>query len=153
MRSMKRNNNQWAKYVAVVLTFMIMAGFFLPGAKAEVKATEGTESAEMEGESNEPVPLASWSVSISFDTNGGGFSEEVKKAYSQMMEAFNLFLFETLKEQFASNAIFTKCCDKYIDSVQDALNDYQNNMSKLRQEYDKLKGELEQIKKGGYCED
>ena len=80
-------------------------------------------------------------------------NEEVKKAYSQMMEAFNLFLFETLKEQFASNAIFAKCCDKYIDSVQDALNDYQNNMSKLRQEYDKLKGELEQIKKGGYCED
>ena len=80
-------------------------------------------------------------------------NEEVKKAYSQMMEAFNLFLFETLKEQFASNVIFTKCCDEYIDSVQDALNDYQNNMSKLRQEYDKLKGELEQIKKGGYCED
>ena len=80
-------------------------------------------------------------------------NEEVKKAYSQMMEAFNLFLFETLKEQFASSVIFTKCCDKYIDSVQDALNDYQNNMSKLRQEYDKLKGELEQIKKGGYCED
>lgn len=41
---MKRNNNQWAKYVAVVLTFMIMAGFFLLGAKAEVKATEGMTS-------------------------------------------------------------------------------------------------------------
>lgn len=80
-------------------------------------------------------------------------NEEVKNAYSQMMEAFNLFLFETLKEQFASNPLFTICCDRYVDSVQDALNSYQNNMSELRREYGKLKDELAQIKKGGYCED
>ena len=80
-------------------------------------------------------------------------NEEVKNSYSQMMEAFNLFLFETQKEQFASNPLFTIYCDKYIDSVYDTLNSYQNNMSELRREYGKLKDELAQIKKGGYCED
>ena len=75
---MKRNNNQWAKYVVVVLTFVIMAGFFLPGAKAEVKATE--DMALVAGESvsggnvvaEEPVmtELDSWSIKVNYVSEG-----------------------------------------------------------------------------------
>ena len=80
-------------------------------------------------------------------------SEEVKKAKAQMVEAFNLFLFENFKEQFASNETFLKYCDRYVDSIQDAISDYRNNMKKIIDENIRLKNELNEIKKGGYCED
>lgn len=80
-------------------------------------------------------------------------SDEVKKAKSQMMEAFNLFLFESFKEQFAGNDYFLKYCNEYIYKVQDALNDYKSNMSRVIEENKKLKEELEQVKKGGYCDE
>ena len=80
-------------------------------------------------------------------------SDEVKKAKLQMMEAFNLFLFESFKEQFASNDFFLKYCNEYIYKVQDALNDYKSNMSRVIEENKKLKEELEQVKKGGYCDE
>lgn len=80
-------------------------------------------------------------------------SEEVKKAKSQMVEAFNLFLFENFKEQFSNNEMFARYCDSYIDSIQDALSDYKNNMARIIEENKKLKDELKQIKKGGYCEE
>lgn len=80
-------------------------------------------------------------------------SEDVKKAKSQMVEAFSLFLFKNFREQFAASNEFKIYCDKYVDSIEDTLNDFKINLSKLREENEKLKGELEQIKKGGYCED
>ena len=80
-------------------------------------------------------------------------SEDVKKAKSQMVEAFSLFLFKNFREQFAASNEFKIYCDKYVDSVEDTLNDFKINIFKLREENEKLKGELEQIKKGGYCED
>lgn len=80
-------------------------------------------------------------------------SDEVKKAKLQMMEAFNLFLFESFKEQFAGNDFFLKYCDEYIYKVQDALNAYKSNMSRVIEENKKLKEELEQVKKGGYCDE
>lgn len=80
-------------------------------------------------------------------------SEEVKKAKAQMVEAFNLFLFENFKEQFANNETFLKYCDRYVDSIQDAISDYRNNMKKIIDENIRLKNELNEIKKGGYCED
>ena len=80
-------------------------------------------------------------------------SEDVKKAKSQMVEAFSLFLFKNFREQFAASNEFKIYCDKYVDSIEDTLNDFKINISKLREENEKLKGELEQIKKGGYCED
>lgn len=80
-------------------------------------------------------------------------NDEVKKAKLQMMEAFNLFLFESFKEQFAGNNFFLKYCDEYIYKVQDALNDYKSNMSRVIEENKKLKEELKQVKKGGYCDE
>lgn len=80
-------------------------------------------------------------------------SDEVKKAKLQMMEAFNLFLFESFKEQFAGNDFFLKYCDEYIYKVQDALNDYKSNMARVIEENKKLKEELEQVRKGGYCDE
>ena len=83
-------------------------------------------------------------------------SDDVKKAKSQMVEAFNLFLFENFKEQFATQQTFQIYCDRYVDSIKDALEDYANNMSKLREENEKLRKQLQEqnkISKGGYCED
>lgn len=65
---MKRG--QWIKYIAVVLTFIVMAGFFWPGATTRVNATEVGEGGD--------TSMTSWSVVVSFNENGGEFSKETK---------------------------------------------------------------------------
>ena len=82
-------------------------------------------------------------------------SEEVINAKAQLVDSFNLFLFENLREQFAASEKYRIVCDKYIDSIQDSLTDYSSNMSKLREENEKLRKLLEENNspKGGYCED
>ena len=82
-------------------------------------------------------------------------SENVINTKAQLVEAFNLFLFENFREQFAASEKYKIVCDKYIDSIQDALSEYANNMSKLREENEKLRKMLEAKNnlKGGYCEE
>ena len=46
-------------------------------------------------------------------------SEEVLKAKSQVMEAFNLYLFEKFKDDFVEVEMFTKLCDEYVDTITD----------------------------------
>lgn len=78
---MKKNRKQWMKYAAVVLAFVVMAGFFMPENKAEVRATEtGSTVSGGNVETQEPVMTIadSWRVVVSFETNGGVFSEEAK---------------------------------------------------------------------------
>jgi cell division septum initiation protein DivIVA len=80
---------------------------------------------------------------------------EVIKAKEQLVDSFNLFLFENFREQFAASEKYKIVCDNYIDSIQDSLTDYSTNMEKLREENEKLRKLLEENNnpKGGYCED
>lgn len=98
---MKKNRKQWMKYAAVILSFLIMAGFFMPGTKTQVNATEtdgsvsggniisnnengsgeGAVVEETNGE-NEVITYAdSWSVTVSFLVNEGEFPSEVEEIH------------------------------------------------------------------------
>ena len=82
-------------------------------------------------------------------------SAEVINAKAKLVDSFNLFLFENLREQFAASEKYKIVCDNYIDSIQDVLTDYSSNMQKLREENENLRKLLEanNSPKGGYCED
>lgn len=73
MHSMEKNKKQWMKYTAVVLSFLIMAGLFMPGTKTQVNAT-GTESSVSGGNviSEEPVMTLSdsWSIKVNYVSDG-----------------------------------------------------------------------------------
>lgn len=80
-------------------------------------------------------------------------SVEVMQAKTQLVEAFNLFLFTNFREQFAQDEYFRIVCDRYIDVIQDELKQYGNNISKIIEENNKLKNEIKQIKEKYYVED
>ena len=80
-------------------------------------------------------------------------SVEVLQAKTQLVEAFNLFLFRNFREQFAQDDCFKIICDRYIDTIQDELKQYGNNISKIIEENKKLKNEISQIKEKYYVED
>ena len=63
-RNVSMKNGQWIKYTAVVLTFVIMAGFFWPGMKAQVNATETEEQ------------TADWNIKVQY--NWGEETEEIE---------------------------------------------------------------------------
>lgn len=79
---MKKNKKQWMKYVAVVLAFVVMAGLFWPGNKAEVKATETGSS--VSGGNVETGELTAWSIGVVYDlgtedaTWGAEYEIEIK---------------------------------------------------------------------------
>lgn len=80
-------------------------------------------------------------------------SVEVLQAKTQLVEAFNLFLFKNFREQFAQDEYFRIVCDRYIDTIQDELKEYGNNISKIIEENNKLKNEIKQIKEKYYVEE
>ena len=84
-------------------------------------------------------------------------SDEVTKAKSKMMEAFNLFLFEKFKDDFIQIDGFKKLSDEYIDTIEDISKDYSEKVSKTiaeneeqKAEIEKLKQEIKRLKKGSY---
>ena len=74
-------------------------------------------------------------------------SEEVTEAKNRMMEAFNLYLFETYKEQFAENELFTKYCDEYIDTINDISVGYSDSITKTLDENAKLKAKIKELER------
>ena len=70
---MKNNKKQWVKYISVVLSFMIMAGFCFVDAKVQVNATEEETKTE-EGGNDEEVTLEepvmtvsdSWNITVKY---------------------------------------------------------------------------------------
>jgi len=86
--------------------------------------------------------------------NYANTSEEVLKAKSKMVEAFNLFLFETFKEEFVKVEAFEKLSDKYIKEFEKAADEFSKNISDVMNENERLKEEIKKLKqaeKGGYC--
>ena len=74
-------------------------------------------------------------------------SEEVLKAKSQVMEAFNLYLFERFKEEFATTEMFTKCCDDYVDKIIDTASNYSESITKTLDENEKLKAKIAELER------
>ncbi|MBQ2396019.1 MAG: hypothetical protein II304_03095 [Bacteroidales bacterium] len=74
-------------------------------------------------------------------------NDEVIQAKSRMMEAFNLYLFETYKEQFAENEMFTKYCDDYIDKINDIAISYSDSIAQTLDENAKLKAKIKELER------
>ena len=74
-------------------------------------------------------------------------NEEVIQTKSQMMDAFNLYLFEKYKEEFASTDMFTKVCDDYLDKVIDVASNYSESITKTLDENEKLKAKIAKLEK------
>lgn len=86
--------------------------------------------------------------------NFANTNEEVLKAKSQMVEAFNLFLFETFKDEFVRVQEFEKLCDNYIEAFEKAGEEFNKKISDVMSENEKLKAEILKLKQGekvGYC--
>jgi hypothetical protein len=73
--------------------------------------------------------------------------DEVIKAKSVMMEAFNLYLFERFKEEFATTEMFTKCCDDYVDKIIDTASNYSESITKTLDENEKLKAKIAELER------
>lgn len=74
-------------------------------------------------------------------------NEEVLKTKSEMMTAFNLYLFERFKEEFASNDMFTNYCDDYVDKVLDVASNYSESIKQTLDENEKLKAKILKLEK------
>ena len=74
-------------------------------------------------------------------------NDEVTEAKSRMMEAFNLYLFERFKEEFATTEMFTKCCDDYVDKIIDTANNYSESITKTLDENEKLKAKIAELER------
>ena len=88
MHSMNKKKKQWMKYAAVVLTFLVMAGLFMPGTKTQVNATEAQGSVSdgnLGGDGTLPpvediTPEDGWSVTVNFSAGDGvEWDEEATK--------------------------------------------------------------------------
>ena len=73
--------------------------------------------------------------------------DEVIKAKSAMMEAFNLYLFERFKEEFATTEMFAKCCDDYVDKIIDTASNYSESITKTLDENEKLKAKIAELER------
>ena len=74
-------------------------------------------------------------------------SEEVIGAKSQMMEAFNLFLFEKLKDEFVEVEVFRKLCDNYQDTIADVASKYSDSISKTLDENKELRAKVKELER------
>lgn len=74
-------------------------------------------------------------------------NEEVIATKSKMMEAFNLYLFERFKEEFASAEMFTKYCDEYVDKITDIASNYSESIAKTLDENEKLKAKIAKLER------
>ena len=74
-------------------------------------------------------------------------SEEVLKAKSQVMEAFNLYLFEKFKDDFVEVEMFTKLCDEYVDTITDIAQRYSDGVIKTLDENKELKAKIKELER------
>ena len=74
-------------------------------------------------------------------------SEEVLKAKSQVMEAFNLYLFEKFKDDFSEQEIFRKICDDYQDTILDNAKKYSESIAKTLDENKELRAKIQELER------
>jgi aspartyl/asparaginyl beta-hydroxylase (cupin superfamily) len=73
--------------------------------------------------------------------------DKVKKAKSKMMEAFNLFLFERYKEDFAQVETIRPICDEYVNTILQVADDYGDVMKRTLEENEKLKAKIQELER------
>jgi hypothetical protein len=73
--------------------------------------------------------------------------DKVKKAKSKMMDAFNLYLFEKFKDEFAKLPNMQSFCDDYIEAIITATDDYSNNIQNALLENEQLKQRIAELEK------
>ena len=74
-------------------------------------------------------------------------SQKVLESRAQMMEAFNLFLFEKFKDEFSRVADFRKFCDEYVDAVINSGTDYANEVAKAINERKVLQEKVAELER------
>lgn len=74
-------------------------------------------------------------------------NQEVISAKEKMMEAFNLYLFEKYKEEFAQVEKLTPICDNYINTVISVSNNYTNVVKNTLKENEELKNKIKELEK------
>jgi BMFP domain-containing protein YqiC len=64
-----------------------------------------------------------------------------------MMEAFNLFLFEKYKDDFAQVETIRPICDEYINTILQVADEYGDVMKRTLEENEKLKARIEELER------
>lgn len=74
-------------------------------------------------------------------------NENVISKKNKIMEAFNLFLFENFKKDFAEIPNCQKLCDDYIDTIQDTIANYNEQIANTIEENKELKTKIAELER------
>ena len=72
---------------------------------------------------------------------------KVIECKAKMMEAFNLFLFEKYKDDFAQVETIRPICDEYINTILQVADEYGDVMKRTLEENEKLKARIEELER------
>lgn len=74
-------------------------------------------------------------------------NNKVIECKAKMMEAFNLFLFEKYKDDFAQAETIRPICDEYINTILQVADEYGDVMKRTLEENEKLKARIEELER------
>lgn len=74
-------------------------------------------------------------------------NNKVIECKAKMMEAFNLFLFERYKEDFAQVETIRPICDEYINIILQVADEYGDVMKRTLEENEKLKAKIQELER------
>lgn len=74
-------------------------------------------------------------------------SKEVRDSRANMMEAFNLYLFERYKDEFVQLDDFRELCDRYVDSVLSVSKEYSAQVARTADENASLKAQIAELER------
>lgn len=74
-------------------------------------------------------------------------NQQVQEARAKMMEAFNLYLFERLKDEFVQLDSFRKLCDDYVDTVIATSKEYSEKVAQAVDENTSLKARIAELER------
>lgn len=74
-------------------------------------------------------------------------NNKVIECKAKMMEAFNLFLFEKYKDDFAQVETIRPICDEYINTILQVADEYGDVMKRTLEENEKLKAKIQELER------
>lgn len=72
---------------------------------------------------------------------------KVQESRAKMMEAFSLYLFERLKDEFVQLDSFRKLCDDYVDTVINTSKEYSERVAHAVNENENLKSRIAELER------